>query len=437
MIEDSKKRALIITYYWPPSGGSGVQRWLKFTKYFRDYGWEPVIYTPSNPERPATDNSLCDDIPEGVEVLKRPIWEPYHIYKKIVGVNKDQKLGPSMMKSGNERSFFHNVAMWIRGNLFIPDARKFWIKPSVRYLKKVLNHHEFDAIITTGPPHSMHMIGMEVSKKTGIPWLADFRDPWTNIDFFQDLQLSDYASKKHHKLEKKVLDQANRVVVISNTMKSEFEAITETPVKVITNGFDHEDFQEVNYSPSAKCTVSHIGMMSHSRNPEILWRSLAELSKEIAGFKDHFCLQLVGRIDGSIRESISEYKLQEIVNYKDYVPHDEITSLQQDSEALLLIINNSPNAPLLLTGKLFEYLAAKRPIVCITPMRGDASELLENTSPSSTVHLYQDLHSLKAQFKKIYEAWKSKENLFIESKSDQFSRKNLTDKMTQELDQLL
>lgn len=435
MNKRSGKKVLIITYYWPPTGGSGVQRWVKFTKYLREFGWEPVIYTPSNPEAPALDESLLKDIPDDIEVMKRPIWEPYTFYKKFVGLKKEEKLGAALMTSGNENSFLKDLSVWIRGNFFIPDARKFWIRPSVKYLTQLINEKPVDAVVSTGPPHSMHMIGMRVSQKTNTPWLADFRDPWTNIDFFEDLKLSSFARKRHHTLEKKVLDRAGKILVVSNTMKKEFTEITDTDISVIPNGFDTEDFPENKYSPNDYCTVSHIGMMTPTRNPQILWKALKELWDEVDGFKDNFRLHLIGKVDESIRLDINQSGIEPMVVFKDYIPHKEIIPVQQNSEALLLIINNSPNAALLLTGKLFEYLAAKRPIICITPVKGDAADVLEE-SPASTTILYSEKQKLKDHLKHIYNSWESGTDLYKGSRANKYSRRALTENLVSELNSI-
>ena len=189
-------RVLIISYYWPPSGGAGVQRWLKFSKYLRDFGWEPVIYTPENPESPDVDKSLLKDIPPGIEVIKKQIWEPYDAYKRFIGQKKDEKIQAGFLSEKKRNPLFENISVWIRGNFFIPDARRFWIKPSIRFLIKYLAAHPVNAIVSTGPPHSMHLIALGLKKKLNIPWLADFRDPWTTIDFYHQLHLTRQADKK-------------------------------------------------------------------------------------------------------------------------------------------------------------------------------------------------------------------------------------------------
>ncbi|MEA3317025.1 MAG: glycosyl transferase family 1, partial [Bacteroidota bacterium] len=184
------KKVLIITYYWPPSGGAGVQRWLKFAKFLPKYGWNPIIYTPENGEIPVTDKSLHKDISKETKVIKRKIWEPYTWYKKFIGQKNNQKINVGFLSENQKPKFTEKISVWIRGNFFIPDARKFWIKPSVKFLKTYLKNNNVDAIISTGPPHSMHLIAMQLQKKLNLPWIADFRDPWTNIDFYEDLLLT-------------------------------------------------------------------------------------------------------------------------------------------------------------------------------------------------------------------------------------------------------
>ncbi|MFZ2431302.1 MAG: glycosyl transferase family 1, partial [Lutibacter sp.] len=179
------KKALIITYYWPPAGGSGVQRWLKFVKYFRDYGIEPIVYTVENPNYPILDESLSKDIPEGLEILTQPIWEPNNLFA-FFGKKKTESAG---FLNANP-SFFGKILQYIRANYFIPDARKYWVKPSTAYLRKYLKSNKIDVVITTGPPHSMHLIGLNLKKELNIKWIADFRDPWTEIDYFQQLPLT-------------------------------------------------------------------------------------------------------------------------------------------------------------------------------------------------------------------------------------------------------
>jgi glycosyltransferase involved in cell wall biosynthesis len=232
------KKVLIITYYWPPMGGGGVQRWLKMTKYFREFGWEPVIFTTENGEASVVDESMLAEIPSGIETLKVPIWEPFGLYKKLLGKSKDEKIAPGLGQETKGNSTLQKLSIWVRGNFFIPDARMFWIKPSSKFLEKYLKENKIDAIISTGPPHSTHLIAFNVTRENNIPWIADFRDPWTNIDFYHKLMLTGWADNKHKKLELKVLKNANAIVTVSWSWAKDFEKLINRKIDVITNGFD-------------------------------------------------------------------------------------------------------------------------------------------------------------------------------------------------------
>ena len=379
------RKVLIITYYWPPSGGAGVQRWLKFSKYLREYGWEPVIYTPENPEAPAVDHSLENDIPEGITVIKLPIFEPYSAYKRFVGMKPGDKVNAGFLQEKEKPGRAEGFAVWLRGNFFIPDARRFWINPSIKYLTKYLKDNPVDAIVSTGPPHSMHLIAMHLNKLFNIPWLADFRDPWTGIDFYHQLKLTSFANKLHHKLEKKVLSTATEVTVISRDMMNEFNGIVERGYKLVTNGYDEEDISPLPQNQlDNEFTISHIGSLNPARNPLILWKVLAEMVKNNPLFANALRIKLVGKVDIGVMKSIEDFGLTEYLTRIEYMPHRDVMHEIQKSQVLLLLINNTPNAKGILTGKIFEYLGSGRPILNIGPEDGDAAAMLTNADAGQT-----------------------------------------------------
>lgn len=430
------KKVLIITYYWPPSGGAGVQRWLKFVKYLRDFNYEPVVYTPSNPENPVDDQSLFKDIPQGLEILKAPIWEPYDLYKRFIGSNRSEKINTGFLTEKRKNGFAEKIAIWLRGNLFIPDARKFWIKPSVRYLSNYLSSNKIDAIISTGPPHSMHLIAMDINGKFRIPWLADFRDPWTNIDYYKDLMLSSFADKKHHYFEKEVLTKADVVVTIGDTMKREFEQISGRSVQVITNGFDQDDVFSGEIIPDKKFSIAHIGTLVKSRNPETLWRVLQELISEIPTFAADLEIKLVGKVDIVVSDQLKEKDLYKYVNKIEYLEHIEVIKVQQQSQLLVLLLNNTPNAKGILTGKIFEYMAAKRPVLCIGPVDGDAAKIIKETNCGKTVS-FDDYSGLKIILKDYYSKFLAGA-LSVDGKSiDLYNRRALTERLAVLLDNII
>ncbi|MBW6491800.1 MAG: glycosyltransferase family 4 protein [Lentimicrobium sp.] len=426
------RKVLIITYYWPPSGGAGVQRWLKFVKYLRNSGWEPIVYTPENPEFPAIDESLAKDIPAGIEILRTPIWEPYRFYKKFVGAAKNERINTGFLSEKKRPGLAEQFSIWLRGNFFIPDARKFWIKPSVKFLINYLKNHPVDVIVSTGPPHSTHMIALGVKQKTGIPWLADFRDPWTNIDFYHDLMLTRWANRKHHRQELNVLKEADEVVVISRSMKTDFIKILDREYSVITNGFDQDDISGIDVLPDMKFSISHIGTMVKSRNPLALWKALSSEVKQNPGFASDLEIKLVGSVDYSVSASIEKSGLAEFVNRIQYVPHNEVVKIQQQSQVLLLIINDTPNAKVILPGKFFEYMASKRPILCIGPADGDAALLIAETQSGFVAGSDNYSQILKA-IQNLYNSFKTGKPSISSQGIEAYSREALTQRISARL----
>ncbi len=326
------KKVLVITYYWPPAGGPGVQRWLKFVKYFRDFGIEPVVYIPENPHYPMSDESFINDIPSDIKIYQLPIFEPYQL-AGIFSKKKTKRISSGIIQSKNQ-SFLEKLLLWIRGNFFIPDARKYWVKPSVRFLEKVLKEEQIDTIITTGPPHSVHLIGEQLKNKHTIQWIADFRDPWTSIGYHKKLKLTSASKKKHKELESMVLNRADKIVVTSNTTKIEFEQLTSTPIKVITNGFDGERKQQG--ALDADFTISHIGSMLSGRNPINLWKVLAELVTENKDFAKSLKLRFIGVVSQEVLASLKDFGLFDFYEHIGYVSHNEALLFQQRLSSLVI-----------------------------------------------------------------------------------------------------
>ena len=423
------RRVLIITYYWPPSGGSGVQRWLKMSKYLPENGWQPVIYTAEDAEYPVEDPTLEQDVAPEAEVIRRPIVEPYSFYKKFLGMKKGEKVKAGFINEGEKKNGWkENLSVWLRGNLFIPDARCWWVKPSVRFLKRYLKEHPVDAMISTGPPHSMHLIAKALHNKFNIPWVADFRDPWTDIDFYKDLKLTRCADKKHHRLENQVLTEATKVVTIGWDCAKGLESHGAKDVVVITNGYD--DFGKIclnrdeNLSlrdhKSLPFTMSHIGIIGENRNPETLWQAISELAD-----KD-LKIRLIGQVDNSVIESTKRNNIEKLVEIVPYIPHNQVIEEQAKSDVLLLFVNNTPNAKGILTGKIFEYMASGRPILCIGPEDGDSARILSETQTGITVD-FNDKEKIKSVILDYIS--KFQENQLITERKEaveKYSRRNLT-----------
>jgi hypothetical protein len=417
-----KKKVLIITYYWPPAGGSGVQRWLKFSKYLRDFEIEPVIYTVENPSYPILDNSLENEIPKELEILKQPIFEPNSILSVFSGKKKESAgfLNPNP-------TFIGKTLQYIRANYFIPDTRKFWIKPSVKFLSAYLNDNHIDAIITTGPPHSIHLIGLELKKKLGIKWISDFRDPWTEIDYFQQLPITKKATKKHQDLEQEVLINSDMVVVVGETMKDKFLKHTNR-IEVLTNGFDTiEDLSTQKLDE--KFSITHVGLMNSDRNPTILWEVLNEISNTNLNFKNDLRIKLIGKLDDAVIQDLKVFDHNTIETIP-YLDHKDVSKYQASSQVLLLSINEVPSAKGIITGKIFEYLQAKRPILAIGPEDGDAAMILKNTN-AGTIIGFKNKTVLKAAILNLYKDYKEGV-LFVKSINiEQYHRKNITSQLAE------
>ena len=416
------KKLLIITYYWPPAGGPGVQRWLKFVKYLPDFDIQPIVYIPENPTYPIIDNQLVEEVSDKAIILKNKIFEPYQL-AGFFSKNKTKKISSGIIPNKKKQSILERFLLWIRGNVFIPDARFLWIKPSVKYLKKYIQENDIDTIVTSGPPHSLHLIGLKLKEDLNVKWFADFRDPWTTIGYHKELKLSSYASKIHKELESKVLNAADTIIVTSKTTKTEFQALTSKPITVITNGYDVE---KVEKKPlDSKFSLAHIGSFLSERNPEILWQSLSELVTEIPSFKNDLELKLIGAVSQEVLKTISKYDLDSYLNNLGYVSHKEAVSHQRTSQILLLIEINSENTKSILPGKLFEYMVSERPIIAIGPKDSDFAEIIQSTN-TGVFFTYDEKEALKTLIASHY-------NLFLQNNLKVFpvglqhySRKNLT-----------
>ena len=398
------KRLLIITYYWPPTGGSGVQRWVKFSKYLPEFGWQPVVYTPENPEQLARDESLLADIPASAEVVKTHISEPYEIYRRLTGGKQGQEVNPV---NAQKKNWKQRLSLWVRGNCFIPDPRVGWVRPSVRFLKKYLAEHPVDAVVTTGPPQSVHLIGLGLKKALGLHWIADFRDPWTEMFYYKHLGLSAAADRRHRRLEQAVLDGADTVISVSPPVAADFQAKTNTPVVLITNGFDESDFEAersgsgsapakpftraglgTNEAPGPDSEAGaaavppfrlvHTGLFAADGNPLNLWDALARRCEADPAFRARLEIRLAGKVDAAITDAIRARGLGGNLVELGYLPHDETVREQRAADILLLPLRREPEYAKVLPGKIFEYLAARRPVLGIGQEDGVAATVLRD-----------------------------------------------------------
>jgi len=363
MSKSAHKRVLVVSYYWPPSGGGGVQRWLKFAKLLPEFGWDPIVVTPSNPDVPVTDPSLSRDVHEGVEVWSFPVWEPTRALSKLGLQGNTSRLGADQSSSPSLAS---RLVKWVRGNVFVPDARVGWVKPTTRKVLARLRHEPVDLIVTTGPPHSMHLIGLALKRATGLPWVADFRDPWSTMDYLDDFGLGPRARRLIAKMERAVVASADRILVTSPGALQEIGLDDASKGAVIPNGWDRDDFPDNPPAPASndKPVLGHFGALYGARNAPALWSALGE---------SDWVLKAGGQLSDDVRSNMDQSGVE--LDWKGDLSHAEAIQAMYACDALVVVHNNSDSAKASTPGKMFECLAAGRPMLVVGPTQGDLEDL--------------------------------------------------------------
>lgn len=428
MTGDNEKKVLIITYYWPPSGGSGVQRWLKFVKYLPQFGYTPYVFTPENPSFSLRDPSLQKDVPPEAEVIHFPIWEPYDAFFRLSSVLSGSKVKPSAnLVSSEKKSFFQRVSTWIRGNLFIPDPRIFWVRPSVRVLHDIIADNGIKTIVTTGPPHSVHLIGYQLKiRNPSIRWMADFRDPWSEWGLLDSLGAGKLARQIHRKLEQKVLTTADEVITITPFYVRKFERLSGRKVTLLTNGYDEDDFSGLNIKPTDRFVIRHVGIVNEKCNPRPFMGALKSFLMEHPSAVNDVKLDFTGVVHNDLVAYVrADATLSAITSFTDPVPHKQLIGLYNESSLLLLILTGYRDAEGYMPGKLFEYIATGLPVLGVGPEQGDAAGLMnkaergvmiDGTKTEEIVHVIS----------KHYYRWKERPSEIMTSAPAGFSRKEVT-----------
>lgn len=374
-------KVLIITYYWPPSGGAGVQRWLKFAKYLPEFGWEPVILTvdPAFAAYPVTDNSLDSDIPAGLKIYKTPATDYFSIYKK-----DKTKIPTAGFANNVDNSLKGKLLRFIRGNFFIPDPRIGWNKFAYKKACELIESGEIKHIITTSPPHSTQLIGLKLKKKfPEIKWIADLRDPWTDIYYYKQFYPTLLSVKIDTRYEKNVLKNADKIITVGSYLKNSFSGKVsgiENKIAVISNGFDEEDFQNIPVTAPPVMTLTYVGTLSDIYPVYGLIEALKKLKEE----DRQFALRFVGTVSAVTKEMILNSVSGVKVDFIPYVTHDEAITYMRNSSALLLIIPSHSSNKSIITGKIFEYIATGKPILCIGPEDGDAAAIISKCKSGIT-----------------------------------------------------
>ncbi|MDX1740717.1 MAG: glycosyltransferase, partial [Rhodothermales bacterium] len=371
------KRLLLISYYFPPSGGPGVQRTLKFVKYLPDNGWLPTVLTvdPKRAAYPDLDASLMADVPENADVVRTRSWDPYGSYARLQGRSKDDAVGVSFVQE-ESGGLVQRIALWTRANLFVPDARIGWLPFAKKAAAALHDHEPFDAVLTTGPPHSSHLVGRWLARHRKLPWVVDLRDPWTGIHYYSRLPVTRIAATRDRRYERSVIEEADAVVVVSPGMIENLSRRVVRNYNLIPNGFDPADFPDASVARSSSFSIRHLGTLSASQNPVAVWEGLRRLRSSEGTQAE---IELIGNVDPEIVAEIRNRGLDRYVHLRPYVEHDRAIRLMQEASLLLLVIPDVTKSGEIVTGKIFEYLASGRPIMGIGPPDGDAANILRES----------------------------------------------------------
>ena len=398
------RRVLIVTYYFPPSGGAGVQRVLKWVKYLRDFGVEPVVLTVEAGAYPELDETLARDVPPGVAVHRTRALDPFGAYARLTGRSRQAAVASATGRISDEDAWTERLARGLRANVFLPDARIGWVPFAVREARRVHRAVPFDAVLTSGPPHSAHLVGRALRRRTGLPWIADFRDPWTDIHYNRKLPRTAPAHRLDAALERSVLREASAVTTVSPSLRALLASKVDRPPEfchVIYNGFDAEDFAADLPEPdSAAFVLGYVGTLYEQ--PEALWQALARLRErgEVARLR----VRLVGRVPPGTPAVLAAHGLDGIAEVVPYVTHDDAVREMARATLLLLTIEAWPHEEIILPGKTFEYLATGRPVLGLGSGRGDAARLLRETGAGTMIER-DDVDGLAAYLLERYEAW--------------------------------
>ncbi|HEX2974441.1 MAG TPA: glycosyltransferase family 4 protein [Bacteroidales bacterium] len=419
MTPESSNKVLIITYYWPPSGGAGVQRWFKFAKYLPEYGWEPVILTidPEYAAYPVTDKSLAAEMPEGLKVFTTKATDFFRIYKK-----DKSKIPTAGFATSIDNSFKGKLLRFIRGNFFIPDPRKGWNKYAFRKACELIDSMNISHVITTSPPHSTQLMGIKLKKRfPSIKWIADLRDPWTDIYYYDLFYPTPVSRSIDRRYENMVLSQADSLITVGQNLAEAFKLKNNSvrdKILVITNGYDDRDFQNLTVSNPVRFTITYVGTLS-----EVY--PIYSFLEAISRIKQDFLLRFAGTVPQEIRSKIIEAAGINRTEFVPYCPHSEAVRIMTESSILLLIIPETKQSKVITTGKVFEYMASRRPVLYIGPEDGDAAVILRNAG-------YNGIFSGK-ESNEISEFIKGEiENPSgVMKEANEYSRKNLTGKLAE------
>lgn len=436
---DKQRRVLIVAYYFPPSGGPGVQRVLKYTRYLPDFGWEPIVLTVENGTFPAIDKSLFEQVPAGTKIFRTKIFEPYDIYRLLTGKPKNVAIDVNVIKKeGQKKTFAEQIAEFIRATFFIPDARVGWLLTARRKILDIIDEYLIDAIYSSSPPYTCSLIARYGKRKRQLPWIAGFRDPWT--DFISTPKRWFIPAMFDRMLEYHVFSEADIVEVAWEGIKKDALAkyfdLPEEKFIHIPNGFDSADFPKITYKRNEKFTLTYTGSLYGRRNPQSLFIAIEKLLEEGKIQPDDFIIQFIGRMGSEVYEMIEKTSFRNSIALISYIPHQKCIEKLMTSDASLLIIDESKESKEIVPGKVYEYLGVGRPIFAIGPTNGAVAQLLEECNAGVIAH-QSEIDSIANNFIKFYNNWKN--NRTFQPKLElikQYERKEQTGQLALILDKI-
>jgi hypothetical protein len=407
------KNLLIISYYFPPSGGPGVQRVLKFVKYLREFDVRPVVLTVADGDYPARDESLLAEIPADVKVYRTKIFEPYDIYRTLTGKPKGSAVDVNNIpKAGDKKSAAETVANFIRSNFFIPDARVGWLPYGVKAGLQIIRDEKINCLYSSSPPYTTSLIARSLKKKTGVNWIAGFRDPWTG--FLSTPVRYGLAKKIDTHLERSVFAECDAFEVAWNGILADFSAkypdVDTAKAIHIENGFDDADIPNVQFPRNEKFTVCYTGSMYGKRNPKSFLQAVRELVAEKKVDAAKINLKFVGRFGADVMEMFQDEALKNSIEVKGYIPHGESILELLKSDALLLIVDDTADSSQIVPGKVYEYIGTKRPVITLA-LDGAISRLITETRAGSVAN-FRNVAEIKAVFEKYYAAFCNGQKLY-------------------------
>ncbi|MEQ8905972.1 glycosyltransferase [Ekhidna sp.] len=425
---DSSRKILIITYYWPPSGGVGVQRWMNFALQLKKKGWEPIVLTPENPQFEIKDEKLLEKVKD-IRVEKLTIWEPFNLFHKLTGNKNRENVQQGLVLEKSQKSVKDGLMVWIRGNLLVPDPRVFWVKPASKKAIELIREEGIETIITTGPPHSMHLIGRRVKRKTNIKWLADFRDPWSKWDVIQKLNTSSFVKGIHKRMERSVIAEADIATTVSSRLAQAFGGVEVLHNGITTNKGKTEDKQNIS-----TFTIGYFGMLNELRNPRQLWHLLDQICRENQVFANKLKVRIGGIVSESIKAEIADlHELKNRVEFLGYLPHESVQEEYRKCDVLLLLLNKSDNSNWILPVKFFEYLAAKRMILALGERKSDLGDLM-NAKDIGEILSYNEVDGIRGFLEDAFENERRPNIADIKSLLFQFSHDRLVEKLEKLID---